>query len=186
MHVLAREMIPEGYFDDCTDDTRPCHGIPSCVSHDALYYQKTTSSEFTIRIIDINNNPPRFFNFGTKRFIDGLENASLECLQSQICSKLGSGMIEEKPASDSVLQVIVNNGQTSERVVVYDMDIDDQNTKFTLVIKQINYFKDGEEKTLNIDTNFILEVADEIIKEQRTRSNYAFWIITYFEILVFT
>jgi hypothetical protein len=81
--ILAQEIIPKNFFANCPDTSAQCGGIPSCVDRNTATYQYSVSNDLTIKIDDLNNNPPRFFNQRTKIYIPQSSNAILECLSWQ-------------------------------------------------------------------------------------------------------
>ena len=87
----------------------------------------------------------------------------------QGCAIAGSGKIEEKPIDKSILALVINSGDTSDNILVYDMDDEktNNNADFTLKISKVEYFKENNRVYPTIaDGNFVLEVEDTIVKSQ--------------------
>ncbi|CAG5080082.1 Oidioi.mRNA.OKI2018_I69.PAR.g9467.t1.cds [Oikopleura dioica] len=134
LNVIAKEKVPEDFRNGCSEN-QPCKGMPACAFREN-YYMQEQSYDIIVIVQDINNNPPRFFNGQTKKFQAG--TGQLKCSS---CSEYGK--IEEEYAVGTVFTAY-SSGNDPQKIIVTDIDEEENNRKFTLFIDRFKCSKNGE------------------------------------------
>ena len=117
MIIATVEKVPADWFNNCEsiDSTGHCKGLPGCARTSMRYQSRNSTEEnfgniisskkyfifsenfkisrkIRIQMIDINNNPPRFFNDETQKLIADESEAYLYC---ETCQDTNFGEIVE-------------------------------------------------------------------------------------------